>query len=204
MKSLANRRARRYQSPLRAGQAQDTRDRILEAALRVMAGGLAGLSIPAIAREAGVSVPTVYRNFANKQDLLDAIYPYSIRRARTGELTIPTSIEGFRDGVRVVFERADSFDEVARAAAASRGAEEVRHRSMETRVATLRQVADAIAPGLSPEDREHLARLGVLLTTSASARMLRDHLGLSLEEAVDEVEWAMRAVIAGRAQEPAK
>jgi hypothetical protein len=33
---------------------------------------------------------------------------------------------------------------------------------------------------------------------SASARMLREHLGLSLDEAVADVDWTIRAVIAGR------
>jgi AcrR family transcriptional regulator len=200
MKPLVNKRSRPYRSRLREEQAQSTHDRILDAAGRVLASGIASVSIPAIAREAGVSVPTVYRIFGTKRGLLDAIYPYAIRRARTGELRLPTSIEDFRDGVRVIFERLESFDDVDRAAIASPGAEEVRHSGMESRLAISRKMAEAIAPDLSAEDREHVARLGILLTMSASARMLRDHLGLSLEEAVNEVDWAMRAVIAGRSR----
>ncbi len=73
--------ARYYRSELRAQQAEDTRARILDAALRVMADGFASVSIPNVAREAGVSVPTVYRHFKTKQDLLDALYPYLIRRS---------------------------------------------------------------------------------------------------------------------------
>jgi AcrR family transcriptional regulator len=200
MEHIANKKSRPYQSRLREEQAQSTHDRILDATGRVLASGIASVSIPAIAREAGVSVPTVYRIFGTKRELLDAIYPYAIRRARAGELRLPTSIEDFRDGVRVVFERLESFDDIDRAAIASRGAEEVRHSGMESRLAVSRKMAEAIAPDLSAEDREHLARIGILLTMSASARMLRDHLGLSLEEAVDEVDWAIRAVIAGRSR----
>jgi AcrR family transcriptional regulator len=48
---------------LRAAQAQATRARILEATVNVMARGVASVSIPAVAREARVSVPTVYRHF---------------------------------------------------------------------------------------------------------------------------------------------
>jgi hypothetical protein len=44
----------------------------------------------------------------------------------------------------------------------------------------------------------------IVLTMSATARMLRDHLGLSLSEAVDDVEWAVQAVIAGRAARAAE
>ena len=198
---IANSQDRPYRSPLREEQAQGTRDRILEAALRVLANGIAGLSIPAVAREAGVSVPTVYRNFRTKRDLIEAMYPYSIRRARTGELKPPTSIADFGDGVRLIFERVESFDDIERAAIASRGAEEIRHLTIESRLALSRQVAEAIAPRLSDEDRERLSRLVIVLTMSATARMLREHLGLSVDGAVDDVEWAVRAVIRGRSSE---
>lgn len=201
MTHLDNSESRPYRSPLRVAQAQDTHDRILEGALRVLAGGLADLSIPAVAREAGVSVPTVYRIFRTKRDLLAAMYPYSIRRTRAGELKPPTSIAGLRDGIRVIFDRLESLDEVERAAIASRGAEEIRHLTMEARVATSRQAVEAIAPGLSEEDRERLTRLLIVLTMSATARMLREHLGLSADDAVDDVDWAIRAVIDGRSLE---
>ena len=49
--------------------------------VRVMATGLASLSVPAVAREAGVSVPTVYRHFGTKAELLAAMYPHAVRRA---------------------------------------------------------------------------------------------------------------------------
>jgi AcrR family transcriptional regulator len=197
MKPIVNMENRRYQSPLREGQAQDTRDRILDATARLLTRGLAGLSIPAVAREAGVSIPTVYRNFRTKQDLFEAIYPYAARRAGTGELKPPRSIADFRDGVRILIERFESFDDVDRAAIASRGAEEIRHATIGARAEMARKIADAIAPELSPEDRERLARLVIVLTMSATARMLREHLGRSVDEAVDDIEWAVRTVIAG-------
>lgn len=201
MSHLLNSRSRPYRSPLREEQAQDTRERILEGALRVLAGGLAGLSIPAVAREAGVSVPTVYRHFGTKGDLLGAIYPYAVRRAMGGALEPPRSIEEFRDGVRVIFDRVEALDDMERAAIASPAAEEIRHATMPDRVVATRRIADAIAPGLSEEDQARLTRLLVVLSMSAAVRMWRDHLGLSVEEAVDDVDWAVRAVIAGRSSE---
>ena len=198
MKPVPNSASRSYRSPLREGQASDTRDRILDATARLLARGLAGLSIPAVAREAGVSVPTVYRNFRSKQGLFEAIYPYAVRRARSGPLNSPTSIADFRDGVRVIVERFDSFDELDRAAVASAGAEEIRRATMGARVASVRQAAAAIAPELGPDDRERLARLVLLLTTSAATRMLREHLGRSIDEAVDDIDQIVRAFIAGR------
>ncbi len=58
-------------SSLRSEQASRTRRRILEAAARVFEQqGFAGARIEDIAAEAGVAVPTVYKTFANKVNLL--------------------------------------------------------------------------------------------------------------------------------------
>jgi hypothetical protein len=80
MTRLANNQQRSYRSELRAEQAEETRVRILDATVRVLARGEATLSIPAIAREAGVSVPTVYRHFGTKAELLASVYPHLVRR----------------------------------------------------------------------------------------------------------------------------
>ena len=53
---------------------QSTRDRILEAALRLFSSrGYERVSVTAIAREAGVSRPSFYRYFRNKRDVLLAL-----------------------------------------------------------------------------------------------------------------------------------
>jgi AcrR family transcriptional regulator len=56
---------------LRAEQATQTRRRILDAAARVFEEqGFAGARVDDIASEAGVAVPTVYKGFGNKVNLL--------------------------------------------------------------------------------------------------------------------------------------
>lgn len=199
MDHIENVRARPYRSPLRAEQSQGTRERILDATGRVMADGIATVSIPAVAREAGVSIPTVYRNFKTKRQLLEAVYPHAVRRAGLGELSTPTSLEDLREGMLGLFSRIESFDDIARAAMASPASEEIRHLSMPDRNARTRQFADTVAPGAPADDRQRIARLLVILTTSASLRMWRDHMGLSVEEAADDVDWIVRAVVAGAA-----
>jgi AcrR family transcriptional regulator len=62
---------RPYQSQLRERQASDTRRRIVEAARRLLESrGYAETTIEAIAREAGVSAPTVYAVFRSKAGIL--------------------------------------------------------------------------------------------------------------------------------------
>ena len=196
MTRIATRAPRAYTSELRAQQAEDTRGRILDATVRVMARGIASVSIPAVAREAGVSIPTVYRHFGTKGDLLAAVYPHIERRAGFDHIVPPRSIGGLRDGVRTIFERLESFDDLARAAMASPAAEESRRLSMPDRLAMTRRLADSIVPALSEADRDRIARLMVVLIASASLRMWRDHLGASVDQAADDVEWVVRAAIA--------
>ena len=188
-------RGRTYSSKLREQQAEDTRARILDAAIRVMADGLAYVSIPAVARQAGVSVPTVYRHFATKRDLLGAVYPHSVRSAGLDKLVPPRSMDELREGVRSYFDRTDSLDDLARAAMASAASDEVRRLNMSERLAIFRRIADSIEPKLEEADRDRITRLLMILTGSSALRMWRDHLGLSVDEAADDVDWIVKAAI---------
>lgn len=196
MTRIANDTARVYRSELRAEQAEATRGRILEAAVRVIDGGIALVSIPAVAREAGVSVPTIYRHFATKRDLLAAVYPHVVRRAGLEELVMPRSMDELMDGLRAYFERTDSLGDLARVAMASPASEAVRALNMPDRLAMFRRLADSIVSKPSEEDRDRIARLLVVLTASSALRLWRDQLGSSVEEAADDVDWVIRAVIA--------
>ncbi len=186
--------ARTYRSELRSQQAEETRARILDAALRVTAGGLAFVSVPGVAREAGVSVPTVYRHFATKHDLLAAVYPYVIRRAGLEDVVIPGSMDELRRGLRAHFERIEALGDLARAAMASPASDDVRRLNMPRRLAAFRLVADSIEPKPSEVIRDRIARLLVILTASSAVRLWRDQLGSSVDEAADDVDWVLRAI----------
>ena len=196
MTRIANRSGRAYTSRLRAEQAQETRERILDATTPLMARGVASLSIPAVAREAGVSVPTVYRHFATKQQLIEAIYPHVMRRAAVNQPPPPRSISELRDGVRGYLAHLDSLDDQARAVMASGAADEVRRATMPQRLAVFRGLAESVEPKLADADRDRLARLLVVLTQSSSLRMWHDHLGLSVDEVAEEIDWLVKAAIA--------
>jgi AcrR family transcriptional regulator len=65
---------RRYESPRRAAQAEATRAAIAQAALRLfVAQGWAATTVRDVAREASVSVPTVYAAYGNKAGLAWAL-----------------------------------------------------------------------------------------------------------------------------------
>lgn len=54
--------------------ARRNRDRLLEVASRALADGDGAISLEAVAREAGVGIGTLYRNFPNRESLIEAVY----------------------------------------------------------------------------------------------------------------------------------
>jgi AcrR family transcriptional regulator len=188
--------AREYRSELRARQVEDTRSRILEAALRVMADGFAGVSIPNVAREAGVSVPTVYRHFRTKQDLLDALHPYLMRRSGITMPDPPKTLGEIRQGVIDYLGHLDSLDDFSRAVLASPASDEARARSMARRFDVFRPAVESIDVPISDADRDRILRLIVLLTSSPALRLLHDHLAASAEDVAEDVDWFVRAAVA--------
>jgi AcrR family transcriptional regulator len=73
---------RRYHSPLRADQAEQTRRKILESAFRLFADrGYAGTTIAAVAEDAGVSPETIYLSLGGKRGLLEGAIEMAITGA---------------------------------------------------------------------------------------------------------------------------
>ena len=63
---------RAYHSPLRVGQAEQTRRRVLESARRLFIDhGYAGTTVAAVAADAGVSPETIYLSLGGKRGLLE-------------------------------------------------------------------------------------------------------------------------------------
>lgn len=188
---------RKYTSELRKAQAEATRTKILDALVEVLAEGVDTLSVPAVAERAGVSIGTVYRHFGDKAGLLNALIPHT--RTRTGiEVdTTPKSLEEMRDVVRQVFRHFENTDDLLRAAFASRIGRDVRIQGSGERLELMKETFQEIDPGLEPKDLDHLANLGLILTTSEAYQQWKDRLGLGPDEAAEEVMWAITTLIRG-------
>ena len=79
MGSVKGRPPRRYDSTRRRQQAQQNRHAVLASARqRFLAQGYAATTIAEIARDAGVSVETVYKAFATKAGVLKALFDVSV------------------------------------------------------------------------------------------------------------------------------
>jgi AcrR family transcriptional regulator len=93
---------RTYDATRRREQAQENRARVLDAArARFLADGYTATTIPGVARDAGVSVPTVYKAFGNKAGLLKAVFDAAV----TGD-DQPIPVAG-RDQVKQIQAEAD-------------------------------------------------------------------------------------------------
>jgi AcrR family transcriptional regulator len=106
---------RRYDSPHRRGQAESTRQAILDAAQRLFeAQGYGATSMPAVAQDAGVALKTIYVYFETKAGLVRALWD-----ARLGgdEADIPV-LE--RDWYRAVVDEPDPERKLRLVAAQSR------------------------------------------------------------------------------------
>lgn len=131
-------------SPLRREQAALTRARIVEGATAVFeVRGYEGARVEDIASKARVAVPTVYKGFTNKRNLLKATVDAAMSGGGAGEvqrqawwreqLEEPTAEGQLRliaRNARRIYDRAGCLLEVVRAAAASNGDIEALWRSI--------------------------------------------------------------------------
>jgi AcrR family transcriptional regulator len=195
MKHITNvkrrrRQARTYDSPLRDEQAEVTRKRILDALVRTMSRGVAGLSVPAVAAEAGVSVPTVYRHFRTKAELVAALAPYLTRKTRLAEIPDVGS-DDLGAVARELYRRNEAMDAEVRAAMASQLGQEVRRRTMPERVSLIRKAVAERVPGVTGAELERLTRVLLILMSSATMRAYKDYLGMNATDAGEDIAWTV-------------
>lgn len=188
---------RTYTSELRKAQAEATRTKILDALVEVLAEGVDTLSVPAVAERAGVSVGTVYRHFGDKAGMLKALMPYTQTRSGIEIGSTPESLDEMRETVGQVFRHFENTDDLLRAAFASRIGREVRIKGSTERLQLMKEAFQQLEPGLESNQLDHMAKLGLILTTSEAYQQWKDRLGLSPEEAADEVLWAIETLIKG-------
>ncbi len=199
-----------YHSDLRQEQMRRTREQILDALVRTIGQGVAGLSIPAVAREAGVSIPTIYRHFRTKQELVAALGGYLMQKMGMASLQPPRSLDdllaisryGFvkAEDMDEGFVKAEDMDEAIKIVAVSELGSQMRRDAMPLRI---KMLEDALAAELAPlneQDRVRLRNMILVLTSSAMIRAFKEYLDLSGEAAADNVAWAVRLLVRAAAE----
>lgn len=184
--------ARTYTSPLRAEQAAMTRDRIVDAAVELLSrGDAAEIGMQDVADHAGVSVRTVYRYFATREDLFDAIV--SEINQRMEELAGPPpetprdDLDATRDAVRAIYE----LEPLYRALFATQAGRESHQRASRRRREAFHEAYATELTGLGETEANLFGGLLHLVRSSTSVLFLKDYWGLNAEEAGRAFEWAI-------------
>lgn len=188
----------------RAAMADETRTRILDACVAILARGVAELSIPAVAREAGVSVPTVYRNFADKKTLVAETALYL--KQKHGVLGFPASLDELPGHIRAHFERAASVSETVAAALQSEPILAAK-RDLGMQAQRIAAVDNLLADALrdaDPTDRANAVMLVTMLCSSNALRAFKDITGASPARAAEVVAWTVSRVIAMPTTKPTR
>jgi AcrR family transcriptional regulator len=149
----------------------ERRDALLDAAVElVTSGDVAAVSMETVAERAGVSRPLVYKHFANRSELLAAVYRREARhlhRQLAREVGAADSVEGmFRT---LVHGALDAAGEQGRVFAALRAAggwnRELRHEQRARDVDTVRAFAARAERELGIPRREATTATATLLAT---------------------------------------
>ena len=168
-------------SDLRDEHRTATRTRIVRAVSDLVAEEHpAAISVPAVARRAGVGVATVYRYFPNKEALLDA--------AATGVVTsedaqLPTSFDQVGPSLAAAWTQLADRLPLVRNQFASPVGRDLHRRRWEAKHALMTSLL--AADGVDPESEAGRRLLGVadVLTASTALLELHDKAGTSVDDA---------------------
>ena len=186
---------RRYSSPLRAEQAAQTRDRIIEALVDLLQDGdHAAIGMQDVADRAGVSVRTVYRAFPTRDDLFDGVLATIKERFEAVTGPYPMTAEGFiesaPDAVRAVYE----LEPLYRALFATPSGRESHLRGAVERRAEMDKTFAAAFKGVSPHRVRLFTAIVYSLCSSNSVLFLKDYAGLDADDVGEAIQWAVGAM----------
>jgi AcrR family transcriptional regulator len=184
---------RRYDTSLRQAHAEDTAARILDAVHARLGKGDRTLSYAAVAREAKVSVPTVYRHFPTQDDLFRA---YAARTSRGYDDEATFDRAKLQVAIRAFFGRFDdpkdplqSMERLGTAWQFSRVGTVPRRRLLAEKL--LRDEA----PDVPEPQRTWIIDAVVVLFSSATGEAFRGYLGLTGAEMAERVDFITDAML---------
>ena len=183
-----------YQSSLRAEQKEATRQRILDAAGRLMEDrGLEEFSFASIAKEAGVKERTVYRHFPTKTALIESLCEWFQKRIQYGDFA-HTEAELLAKPQQI-FPGFAANERLARALWSSAQGRAFRLSNVEERKDGIKAaIADAVR-GLPPRQTRWVAAAIHALLSSATWQSMKDYWNLSGEEAGKASSMAMELIL---------
>jgi AcrR family transcriptional regulator len=178
---------------LREAQREVTEQRIVEAlaALIGQEHPLA-ISMAAVAKQAGVSEPTLYRHFPTKRDLFAALASHQFQTVTAG--LAPASPGDLARAVHTVFQRSADIETTVRWTLAAPDPERVPRLNVQARLAMLRTALRDALEDLDDDTAQFLLRTVLLLTSPMAWLYWKDYLGLDPAAAADTAAWAIKTL----------
>lgn len=182
-------------TPLRDQYKAMTRERILDAALELMAQGSGALTIAAVAQQAGITDRTVYRHFATREALLEAVWPRM--QARVNSRGFPKTAHDLIQTPRHLFPQFDEHQNLVLASVYSEGGREVRLRSNGARQAASLACVENALPGLTGAAKRRRAAIVQLINSAYAWAVMKDFWDFDGIEAGDAASEAI-AILLGK------
>jgi AcrR family transcriptional regulator len=194
---MATRAPRRYSSPLRSEQAEQTRDRIVRAAVEVLSEADPGdLSMNEVAERAGVSVRTVYRNFATREALLDGVIGWIGERLARRVGPPPSTRAEYVETTPKVIAALFEIEPLYRALFATTAGRASHHRTKGTRLDDIQRAFEAELGDMDEDQARRFAAVMHLVSSSNGALFMKDYWGLDADEIGQALQWAIRTLAA--------
>jgi AcrR family transcriptional regulator len=181
---------------LRDAHRHATRDRIVRAVADLVAEAHpASISVPAVAKQAGVGVATVYRYFPTKEALLDASAMVLGDDAKLGSLdAYPSSFEEAANLLPDQFAAIARQIPLARNQLASPLGRQLRQVRWQAKQGALAQALEGSGIDPTSPEGERLAAIADVLTSSTAVLELHDKAEIPIDVAADHVLWALRVL----------
>jgi len=190
-----NSETRSYSSPLRQQQMEETRQRIVEAALALISEKPQdAFSHEEIARRAGIALRTVYRHFPSRGDLLDAVWQTSDNRLEL--IHYPDTEAELLAAVEPVYRRMDANAPLIRGLLRSNAGQEMRRRDNERRRTAMERALAPATAHLDASGKRVVLGIFQTLFSGRAWETMRDRAHLQEGEPARATEWAMRTLLA--------
>ena len=147
------------------------------------------VTMAAVADQAGVSEPTLYRYFPTKRDLFGALGSELFSKTTAG--VAPSSVDELVEFLPKLYEQFAAMEATTRWNLVAPKDEAVRPTATE-RLPILREALGATLEGLNPAEADALLRGLLLLTSPTSLLYWQDYLGVTVHEAARTASWLIR------------
>ncbi len=194
-------KVRTYASPLRVEQAEQTRRRILQAyGEEICSGEDREITVRQVAARAGVSVPTLYRNFASLEALGEAYWSWI--EPQFGALAGIESADDVPLYTERLFTRFADLAPLMRVLMTTRSGRQLRARTVQQRNRAAQQALAPLTQGMSERDALAVTAMCKAISSGAVWQILHDDWGLSGPEAGRAAAWALRTLISSLRTDP--